>query len=66
MPDRYRGTRLGGYDQGTAGKLPDKEPGRHRWIVITTYSITPGQAVPRRGLRLGAGVMRHSDGDVCG
>lgn len=43
-PDRYTGTSLGGYDQGAAGRLPDKEPARHRWIVIATYSITPSQA----------------------
>jgi hypothetical protein len=44
MADRYKGTSLGGYDQGAIGKLPEKQTGRHRWIVITTYTITDGQA----------------------
>jgi hypothetical protein len=27
------------FDQGALGKLPDKEPGRHRWVVLATYTV---------------------------
>lgn len=33
-------TEDGIYDQGAHAQLPTKEPGRHRWVLIASYTVT--------------------------
>lgn len=33
-------TDTGFYDQGSQGHLPEKEPGRHRWVLLASYTVT--------------------------
>lgn len=28
------------YDHGTAGTLPPKTAGRHRWVVVVSYTVS--------------------------
>lgn len=47
-PRRYRARNAPGHkgfeSTQLRGELPDKESGRHRWIVIVTHTITSSQA----------------------
>jgi hypothetical protein len=43
--DRYQVTSMGEASPvGGFAELPPKEPGRHRWIATSAYSLTPSQA----------------------
>lgn len=46
-----------------AAELPDKEPGRHRWIATTAHVLTDGQArdAYREGQRIVLGVSNLLD-----